>query len=499
MSSKGSSLDRRFFEELYRHTSHEIEFRTISKTHKQVSPRFARDLDDLAALTQQSIDQQGNLYLGVATREGGGTKEHCREVPAFWVDIDFKDLPREIAEPRIDRFSCAPSAVIESGGGLHLYWFLTEPVDAKGDRKLIESLLRELATAFGGDQSVCDVSRIMRVPGSVNFKYDPPKNCTVITLEPENVYSPSELEEALNEHNRRMELNLGGSAGSRNSKLAELAGIEFDTGVDEAEILTKALEWNKLNNPPMKLAEVRGTVGSIKKCHERNHPEKDSKSGSGYSFSTLMDAKVNRPQPVVEGMYYQGHVGVLAGAFGQGKTFNALQLSTSLATGRDFLGRTVTRPYRVLFLDTENGPGEIKARLRVWVDQQKFSDSEQGLLEQNWRLVDYEEPGPLNLLNLSRDGEFKKLGNYIGDHQPEVIIIDCLGKVYPKDEKDEQGVKKLVSNLQKLVREHECLQKGLHYCPVRSRIESAGWGDRVSFHGSLMAARPVKWAFSQIG
>ena len=38
-----------------------------------------------------------------------------------------------------------------------------------------------------------------------------------------------------------------------------------------------------------------------------------------------------------------------------------------------------------------------------------------------------------------------------------------------------------------------------HYCPVRSRIESAGWGDRVSFHGSLMAARPVKWAFSQIG
>ena len=43
------------------------------------------------------------------------------------------------------------------------------------------------------------------------------------------------------------------------------------------------------------------------------------------------------------------------------------------------------------------------------------------------------------------------------------------------------------------------LQIQHHYCPVRSRIESAGWGDRVSFHGSLMAARPVKWAFSQIG
>ena len=29
----------------------------------------------------------------------------------------------------------------------------------------------------------------------------------------------------------------------------------------------------------------------------------------------------------------------------------------------------------------------------------------------------------------------------------------------------------------------------VHYCPVRSRIESAGWGDRVSFHGMLGAQR----------
>ena len=37
-----------------------------------------------------------------------------------------------------------------------------------------------------------------------------------------------------------------------------------------------------------------------------------------------------------------------------------------------------------------------------------------------------------------------------------------------------------------------------HYCPVRSRIESAGWGYRVSCDGSRMAARPVKWTFSRI-
>ena len=40
---------------------------------------------------------------------------------------------------------------------------------------------------------------------------------------------------------------------------------------------------------------------------------------------------------------------------------------------------------------------------------------------------------------------------------------------------------------------------GSHYCPVKSRIESVGWGHRVSFRGSRTAARPVKWAFSRKG
>ena len=43
------------------------------------------------------------------------------------------------------------------------------------------------------------------------------------------------------------------------------------------------------------------------------------------------------------------------------------------------------------------------------------------------------------------------------------------------------------------------LYKPVHYCPVKSRIESAGWGHRVSFRGKRTAARPAKWAFSRKG
>ena len=462
MSSKGPSLDRRFFEELRRNTSYEIEFRTIPKTHRPVFSRFERDLDNLATLTQQSIDEQGNLYFGVATREGkGGTKKHCREVPALWSDIDFKNLPREVAERRIGRFSCPPSAVIESGNGLHLYWFLAEPMNAQDDQQLIESSVLALAEAFGADQAVCDVARIMRVPGTLNFKSDPATSCKVITLEPDALYHPIELNAALEDAKWRIERNLGTSEGFRDRQLTRLAGSKFSRGASVPEVVKMALEWNELNNPPMEGRKVRQTVTSIKRCDERNHPAIDPKSGYGYTFSELMEAEVNRPEPIVEGLYYQGHTAIFAGAFGQGKTFKALQLSMSLATGRNFLGRKVARPYRVLFLDTENGQGEIKARLGAWAEQQQLSDDDRELLNQNWKLVDYEEPGPLNLLNLSREDDFRRLGSYIRENQPEVIIIDCLGKVYPNDEQKEQGVKKLVGNLQKLVREHECLQKGL--------------------------------------
>ena len=37
-----------------------------------------------------------------------------------------------------------------------------------------------------------------------------------------------------------------------------------------------------------------------------------------------------------------------------------------------------------------------------------------------------------------------------------------------------------------------------HCCPVKSRIESIGWGHRGIRFGSRMAGVPVKWAFFRI-
>lgn len=85
------------------------------------------------------------------------------ELPALWIDIDDAkplDVLLGVMFP--------PSIVVDSGGGLHAYWLLTEPEDTK-DVRLVP-LLRRLKDVFGGDPAVCDVARIMRLPGTHNTK-----------------------------------------------------------------------------------------------------------------------------------------------------------------------------------------------------------------------------------------------------------------------------------------------------------------------------------------
>jgi hypothetical protein len=64
-----------------------------------------------------------------------------------------------------------PSYVIASGHGYHCYWLLSEAVEATAERVAeVEQLLRRLADHVGGDPAVCEIARLMRLPGSHNTK-----------------------------------------------------------------------------------------------------------------------------------------------------------------------------------------------------------------------------------------------------------------------------------------------------------------------------------------
>lgn len=69
-----------------------------------------------------------------------------------------------------------PSVIVDSGGGLHAYWLLREPwlLDSDDARQAAEIVQRLwVQQVIGADPSVHDLVRILRVPGTRNFKYDP--------------------------------------------------------------------------------------------------------------------------------------------------------------------------------------------------------------------------------------------------------------------------------------------------------------------------------------
>jgi hypothetical protein len=150
------------------------------------------------------------MYVGMSTIKAGAkrSKENCVETPALWTDQDFGkiyDCPADPAEARsfvlkhIAKLKYQPSIIVFSGGGVHCYWLLKEPLDTQENMERIEAALRQLADVSAGDLPVCEVARVLRLPGSHNTKEGAWTEVEVIELHPERRYDIEELEEWLSE------------------------------------------------------------------------------------------------------------------------------------------------------------------------------------------------------------------------------------------------------------------------------------------------------------
>lgn len=86
----------------------------------------------------------------------------------------------------------APSVVVDSGGGIHGYWLLREPwVPESDDARAAAEIIQRgwVQQVIGADPSVHDLVRILRVPGTLNFKYDPPRPVQLLECDLERVYA----------------------------------------------------------------------------------------------------------------------------------------------------------------------------------------------------------------------------------------------------------------------------------------------------------------------
>lgn len=85
-----------------------------------------------------------------------------------------------------------PSVIVDSGGGIHGYWLLREPwlLESDDSREAAAIIQRLWVQAvIGADPSVHDLVRILRIPGTLNFKYDPPRPVQLLTCNLDCTYT----------------------------------------------------------------------------------------------------------------------------------------------------------------------------------------------------------------------------------------------------------------------------------------------------------------------
>ena len=149
-----------------------------------------------------------DIYFGVhPSSVAKGPKEateisDIQAINCLYADIDSHDYEgKEQAAAHVKSLQPKPSVVIDSGGGYHCYWLLKEPFELNTSlkRDIASRVQRQWVMHVGGDLAVHDIARILRLPGTLNYKYTPPRDVTEVYSNLSLLYTLDDLEEYLPE------------------------------------------------------------------------------------------------------------------------------------------------------------------------------------------------------------------------------------------------------------------------------------------------------------
>lgn len=243
---------------------------------------------DAAAKAIESLGQSMHTYYNTALRKPGlgeyarGGEEDVHSVVCMFADIDIAGpAHKQTALPKtkeevlsfLEELNLPASYIIDSGNGIHAIWLLDQPYVINSPDAL--QRIKSISTGFGAHiiregqkhgwllDNVQDVPRMLRAPGTLNFKTEPPRPCAILsssavryplsTFEGFKVevkkYEPVEVEE--------------GSIGSAERMRGRCAFI--DCCINDAGSLPEPW-WHAM------LSIVALTEDGSEKCHEWSAP-----------------------------------------------------------------------------------------------------------------------------------------------------------------------------------------------------------------------------------
>lgn len=147
--------------------------------------------DPAAALAEARRRSEAKSEKPPSLDQTRGFSSTARAIGGVWLDLDVAGVGHKKANlpPTVDAaldlvgaMPLTPTCALSSGGGLHVWWLLKEPWIFESEKERAQAarivygwqcVARDLCAKRGWElDSTHDLARVLRLPGTVNRKYD---------------------------------------------------------------------------------------------------------------------------------------------------------------------------------------------------------------------------------------------------------------------------------------------------------------------------------------
>lgn len=248
-------------------------------------PFFTRDTTEAmkVALTAGIADRQ-DVYFGVLRRttQRGRAEDTVEATHLLWADFDAKNYRGKTgtnsAFSEIANMRLIPHIIVDSGHGYHAYWLLDDEYPFSEAQKVMKGI-----EAVHKTDHCSDAARILRVPGTLNFKDASPTPVRLVRFDDrarpysldafyEYAYRDSMAKRPAVFYNGGGEWTPSGEdvskfgEGQRNNGLARVAGAMVHKGLSPQQVLDNLLVENMMRcDPPLEYAEVEAIAKSVER------------------------------------------------------------------------------------------------------------------------------------------------------------------------------------------------------------------------------------------
>ena len=241
---------------------------------KVIHSTISKCLNRLSELNQNGA----GIFITINKTDGQGRKAvNITEIRSLFLDLDGTPL-----EPVLEMMNASgiiPQMVVEtSPEKYHVYIKVYDcPLD------LFKPIQKALAQKFNGDKAVCDLPRVMRLPGFYHHKKKPFLTHIIEVNDiPAHSYTEVveklelDLEEQPKASSEPVNINQPLFDGQRTVALTKIIGHWIHQGFSNQYILSGLELWNHHNKPPLPHSKLVSTLTSIRSADDekldKNHP-----------------------------------------------------------------------------------------------------------------------------------------------------------------------------------------------------------------------------------